>query len=98
MLIKNKSKLLLVILLCICLSSMVLGQNRTPTEQVANQVSLVKNPTTHNQPERKAADSGFGFGQEDPMLLLLVGLAAFVAATTLRRKRSRSDAQTTTGV
>ncbi len=94
MLMENKYKYLLVILLCICLSPFVLGQNKSPNEQASGPVQLVKAPKTDNQPDHNSQESLLSFVQEEPIVLLLSGLVLLAGATTLRRIRSGSRKQT----
>jgi hypothetical protein len=94
-LMEHKCKLLLVMLLWSCLNLFVLGQSKNPTEQASHPVQLVKAVrSSDNRPAGKAPESVLAFVQEDPIVLLLIGLTLFAAATTLRRKRSSSRERT----
>jgi hypothetical protein len=89
MLMERKINYLLVILLCICLSPFVLGQNMSPNEKASHTLQLVKAPKTDSQPDHNSSqDPLLAIVQEEPVVLLLCGLALLAGATVLRRIRS----------
>jgi hypothetical protein len=93
MLMDHKNRLLLVILLCTCFNLFALGQSNTPTERAHNPVHLVQAPKIESQSEWNSLESALGFAHEEPIVLLLCGLALFIGATTIRRKRSSNREQ-----
>jgi len=94
-LIGHKCRLLLVMLLWFCLNLFALGQSKNPTEQASHPVQLVKAVRSDSRPAGKVPESVLAFVQEDPIVLLVIGLALFAAATTFRRKRSSTRGQAT---
>lgn len=97
MLKEHKIKLLLVILLCLCLSQLVLGQNNL-SGQSAGSVALQTSAAALPNPQEKSSLEALvvfaQFVQEEPLLLMLCGMMLFVGATTLRRIMSRRREQT----
>jgi hypothetical protein len=96
-LIEHKCRIfLLVTLLWICLNLFALGQSKNPTEQVSHPVQLATaTRSSDSRPAGVFPESVLVFVQEEPLVLLLIGLALFAGATTLRRKRSGNREQTT---
>ncbi len=88
MLMVHKCRLLFVILLCICLNQMALGLSCSPGEKASTPVQLVKAPITENRSKRVSLESVLNYVQDEPIILLLLGLALFAGAATLRRRRS----------
>ena len=93
---ERKFKILFVILLCICLNQLVLGQNNLSSQPVSG-VAVSKTAAALPSPSEKSSFEALAaftqFAQEDPLLLLLCGMMLFAGATTLRRKMSRRREQ-----
>lgn len=89
---EHKSKILLVILLCICLNQLALGRNNPSVEPVSPIAPLIVAAALPS-PTHSSFEALIAFIEEEPILLLLGGLMLFAGATTIRRKRSRSREQ-----
>src|SRR5262245_31869371 len=95
---EHKSRLLLIILLCVCLNPFVLGQSSNLSERASHPVPLVKAPTIDSHYSGNSLASMLAYAEQEPIALLLCGLMLFVGATTLRRKRSSNREQTSENI
>src|SRR5262249_4378563 len=93
-------KMALAALISACMSQAILAVDRPPNdnppEKTATELTTSASkstPAQKNLSVSSPSSSSFSPIEGEPLLLLLLGLAVFVGATTIKRKRSsmRSD-------